>query len=236
MTTTKALIYTRFSPRPSDQIDACVSTEVQAQACKEYAQRNGYEVEGVYSDEEVSRNSLMRPGLGAMMNKVRRGTVVLAYHPDRIGSGIPAAVLQHELSQKGARLEYSHSEFNGDSPEMEFLRSIMHAIAELNRATTALKTAQAMKFRQDQGERMTHPDRVPFGSKVDPENPARTIPDEHERSTLNTMLALHDSGMGVIRIGKELDRLGMPPRSGGEWNRGSVHRIIKREVDRRAKG
>ena len=215
-------------------METTVSTEVQAQACKEHAKRHGYEIAGVFSDEGVSRNTLMRPGLGNMLNHLRRGYVVLAYHPDRIGSGIPAAVLQNEINEKGARLEYSQTEFNGDTPEMEFLRSMMHAIAELNRATGALKTAAAMQYRQNQGERMTHPDRLPYGWKPDPENNARMIPCDDERRVLAQMLAMHERGMSDYRIAKELDRLEIRTRKGKGWNRGTIHRIIRREVQANA--
>lgn len=231
MKRTKALIYTRFSPRPEDQLDKCASSETQAEACRKRAESMGYDVVGIYSDEGVSRNSLERPESARCIANVKRGTVVLAYHPDRVGSPEAAAVFRMEIEKAGGRLEYVDDAYNGDTPEAMLLRGFMHLIAEHQRASIAIRTSAGMRYRQRRGELMTHPSRVPFGRKMHPDDPTRTIADRHEMRTLREMLELDESGLSPYMIAKTLNERGIPTRSGGQWRPTTVRRILKRERD-----
>lgn len=229
MRQTKALIYTRFSPRPEDQMENCVSSEVQERACREYAARKGYEVVGVFHDTGVSRNSLDRPGAARCIGQVKRGSVVIAYHPDRVGAPDAAAVFNIEIERAGGSLEYTEEIYNGDSPNTTFNRGLQHLFAELHRAQTSLRTSAGMQRRQANGERMTHPDRVPIGRKVHPEDPKRTVENPREVAAIRAMLELREEGMGYKRIGDELTARGFRPRRGTRWHPSVVRGVLLRE-------
>ncbi len=57
----KAVIYTRYSPRPNAQ--ECASCEKQEKRCEDYAKSQKYDIWGYYRDESVSGGDLDRPGL-----------------------------------------------------------------------------------------------------------------------------------------------------------------------------
>ncbi len=228
---TRALIYTRFSPRPTHQMDNCVSPQTQEQACREYAKSKGYRVEGVFGDEGVSRETLDREGLAKCLDEVRRGTVVLIYHPDRLGSEIPAMVATHTITSKGGSVEYPQDALNGNDPMVKAMRSFHHIIAGLNNAMNSIKTSDAMQQRSRNGELMTHPDRAPYGLKQDPDNPKRTIRCPEEQQVIQMILDLRSKGMSINKIAGRLNTDGVKPRNGKQFYASTVSNIVKRAED-----
>ena len=232
MPITKALIYTRFSPRPSDQMADTVSPQVQEQECRKFAQSKGYRVVGVFNDAGVSRSTIEREGLVRCVQAVRKGMVVIVYHPDRLGSTVPAAVATGEVERKGGRVEYTLDALNGDGPMTELMRTITHAMAEFTRATGALKTSAGMQRRQANGERMTSAARVPYGTMVDPNNPDATIPNPAEVKVITRIMEMYEvEQLGYKPIAIRLENDGVPTRMGGQWQHSTVRNIVKRQLD-----
>ena len=226
----RALIYTRFSPRPKDEMENAISTEAQIHKCREYADLKGYQVDGVFSDEGVSRNTTNRPGLLDCVGQVRRGTVVIAYTPDRLGSGYDAAAIEHDIEKRGGAVEYTHDHLNGSDPALVMLRQIMHAQNEFQRSQIGRATSSGMSARTRDGQLMTRPDRCPYGWMVDPDNGRRIVPCEPERAVLDRIRTLRDTGMAFTAIAAALNAEGLTNRAGGRFTRSTVWRMYRNAV------
>ena len=236
----KCVIYARFSPRPAEAVADCQSIPTQIAACRAYAEREGYTVIEVFCDEQKSRNDIEREGIYAAIDRLFRGWVLVALSPDRVGAGTCAALIERDIEAKGCTIEYATGDLNGDSPETRMMRGFLRVIAEYERAKIGQRTSAGMRYRQSQGERMTHADRLPIGKKADPENPDRMVDDETEKRTISWILRQHKQGAGAARITRMLNEpertRQMPPR-GHRWHLTTVKRILKRHgKDRKAKG
>ena len=71
------------------------------------------------------------------------------------------------------------------------------------------------------------PQRVPYGFYWDRDTKQRVV-DENENEICKLIAELYWRGYGYRHIGRELDMLGVPPRSGDLWNRDVIRRILER--------
>ncbi len=84
MSTTRAAIYTRIS---SDPKDTQLGVQRQEDECRQLVALRGWEVAGVYQDNDQSAfNGHARPEYRRLLEDVRAGRVqaVVAWHPDRL--------------------------------------------------------------------------------------------------------------------------------------------------------
>lgn len=228
MPLTKAVIYTRFSPRPAEQMDNCVSPQVQEQACREYAKKMGYRVIGVFGDEGVSRNTEVREGLIDCIAAVRKGTVVLVSHPDRLGATVPAAIAEGKINGRGGRVEYTTESLNGDDHISELMRKIMHAIADFERGEIGRRTSRGMKRRQSSGQVMTRRDKLPYGYRIDPDDDTKMIEDADEQRVIERVLELrYEHDLGYRRIAGKLANEGTMARNGKPMSHAMIGNIIR---------
>jgi DNA invertase Pin-like site-specific DNA recombinase len=74
----KVAIYARYSS--DNQRDASIAD--QFRVCREFAQRQGWQIEREYSDHAMSGATLLRPGFQALMREALRNEfdIVLAKH------------------------------------------------------------------------------------------------------------------------------------------------------------
>ena len=78
---------------------------------------------------------------------------------------------------------------------------------------------------------MTHPDRVPYGTIVDPNDPDRIIDNPAEQMILERMMIMRNNeGMGYKTIADSLNSEGVSPRSGRQWWATSVRNIVNRST------
>jgi site-specific DNA recombinase len=101
----RAVIYARFSSDNQRQ----ESITAQVRACTEYAQRNGYTVVKVYTDEAKSATTDDRPGFLEMIEDTKTGrvkvNVVLVHKLDRFArSRYDSAVYRKILAGRDVRL------------------------------------------------------------------------------------------------------------------------------------
>ena len=226
----KCILYARFSPRPKHAMEDCQSIGVQLAACRAFAAQKGYEVAGSFVDEGKSRNDFDRPGLLQAISELRRGWKLIAMRPDRIGSGMGMGVLEHKIESRGASIEYTHDEFNGDSPAKRMVRSVLSAIAEYERELTGMRTSAGMRYRSANGERMTHHDTLPIGRMLDPKDDSRTVVNPEEQEIVDLVAGWHKRGEGPTEIARRLNASRHKPR-GKRWHRTTVVRMIER-IDR----
>jgi len=220
----KAIIYTRFSPRKNG--DESESNETQFAICRDYAFDKEYDVIGHYEDREVSGATVHKPGLAEAIKNLPRGGILLVYKRDRIARDVFLAELaRRQVEAKGGSIEAVKGDIEGDGPYVRMARQVMDAVAELERHMISERTSDAMLRHQKEGRRMSrHP---PYGMRVDPDDKKRLIPVPAEQRAIKRILTLAEEGMNVHRIVRTLD-VEMPEAARhGKWWDKTVRNVIQ---------
>lgn len=185
-----ALIYTRYSPRPTKEGDAermaanedAESIRLQMDVCQRYAVMKGLLITETIKDPETSARQtpvFEREG-GSRLRFLPAGTHVICSKLDRMFRSTADGLLTmnhfkkhgivlHFADQSGCTLDLS-------TGEGEFMFTVLLAAASLEPRRTADRTSKAMKHRQSNGQRMTSAATLPFGTMLDPNDPSKTIP------------------------------------------------------------
>ena len=115
----QCLIYCRVSTE--EQAERGYSLDTQEKLCRDYAERNGYRVAGVFRDEGKSGTTLGRPALQDLLAKCTKGTVIGAIfvqETDRLARNTHDHLTIRALLQKaGVKLISVAQPMLDDSPE-----------------------------------------------------------------------------------------------------------------------
>ena len=151
---TKALIYCRVSS--SRQKTEGHGLESQEQRCREYAEHKGYEVERVFPDDfsgggDFMRRPAMSELLGYLDSRPHINYVVIFDDLKRFARDVEFHwKLRKEFTVRDARPECLNFNFE-DTPEGEFLETILAAQGQLERQQNRRQVIQKMKARLQDG-------------------------------------------------------------------------------------
>jgi site-specific DNA recombinase len=224
----QAVLYGRFSPRPSPE--ECDSVEKQLERCRAYCAGHGYTVVAEHHDKDLSGGRAdNRPGLQeAIATACARKAVLVVYSLSRLARCTKDAIdLAERLNAAGADLAVIQENVNTRSPMGRFIFTLFSALAQLEREQIAERTSSAMLRHQAKGRRMTRPDRCPYGWRPDPANPGRLIEDDEEQAAIALIREEHRRGKGLRAIARALDRAGMGCR-GRRWTHMAVRSVLRR--------
>lgn len=185
-----AIIYTRFSPRPAKDGDAeraaahedAETIRLQIETCHRYAVMKNLFVDATIKDPETSarQTPLFEREGGSRLQFLPRGTHVIASKLDRVFRSTADGLLtMNHFKQKGIIMHFADQSgctLDLSTGEGEFMFTILLAAASLEPRRTADRTSKAMRHRQENGQRMTSTKTIPFGQRIDPNDPSRTIP------------------------------------------------------------
>ncbi len=152
-TNKKALIYCRVSSKKQTKGSGLDSQE---HRCRQYAASKGYEVEAVFPDDVTGAGDFMkRPGMVALLAYLQAQTdsnyVVIFDDLKRFARDtIFHWGLRHKLLEYGATVECLNFNFE-DTPEGEFVETIVAAQGQLERQQNRRQTLQKMKARLEKG-------------------------------------------------------------------------------------
>ena len=225
--TTIAVLYARFSPRPTPE--ECDSVDKQLERCRAYCKGHGYEVVSEFHDKDLSGGRAdNRPGLQkAIAAACKRQAVLVVYSLSRLARCTKDAIdLAERLNGAGADLAVIQKNVNTRSP-MGVCLHAFSALAQLEREQIAERTSSAMLRHQATGRRMTRADRCPYGWRVHPSDLTRLIVDVDEQGTVARFCQAHKNGAGLREICRILDRAGIDCR-GGRWSHTTIRSILKR--------
>ncbi len=146
----KAIIYCRVSSKK--QRSQGSGLDSQEHRCRMHAMSKGYEVEAVFPDDVSGGGDFMkRPGMVALLQYLERHAhtnyVVIFDDLKRFARDtIFHWKLRHELAAYGAHVECLNFNFE-DTPEGEFVETIVAAQGQLERKQNRRQTLQKMKSR-----------------------------------------------------------------------------------------
>lgn len=231
----KAHIYCRVSS--TGQQDN-YSFETQEKACREFAEANGYAVDGVTLEVWTGAEFWERPKLGAIRERVRTGQIdaVVCYAIDRLSRDIAhLAVFGDECDRQNVKLLFVTESFD-DSAEGKLIRSVRGYTAEIERQKIKERVTRGQKARVASGK-LPHGSGKLYGYTQDRETTARQIhPIESEIVKRIWNEAFH-LGLGALTIARRLNREQIPSPASQkrkwpdgrvpQWSKSAVLEILK---------
>ena len=214
-------------------IQNCESCETQLADLRQYAESNGYEVIGEFSDHALSGGDGWedRPGMLGAAAAARRGMVFIVRNYDRLFRDVDkATVFRTNLEAKGVEVisaSPQEAAANGSTLHAKLIRFVILWKAELDREITSARTKLKMRQHQANGRRMSK--LPPYGTMIDPADPNRLIPNPEEQHGVATIRNLRAAGMGLRAIAQELERRGISRRGKTTWPHGLVKAVLDRE-------
>ncbi|MHC4542247.1 MAG: recombinase family protein [Planctomycetota bacterium] len=225
----QAIIYTRFSPRPS--AGDCMSCEFQEQKAREYCAYWDFDVLDVYRDKVASgKRADNRPGLeSALVDVCRLRGVLVVYNLARLSRSLKDLCDIHALLQKKqADIASTTEHIDTTTPRGRAWFHMMSVLAQWQRATTGEYTRAVLLNMQKNGLKVSS--QPPYGYGVDPYDEKRLAPNMEEIQNIELIINLRNQGMSIREICDELTKRGRKPR-GKVWYPKTVSRILDRHTD-----
>jgi len=220
----QAIIYTRFSPKPS--AGDGMSCEFQEQKCQEYCEYHGLDVLAVYHDKRFSgKQSCKRPSLEKALYRVCsewEGVLVVYNLACLARSTKEAITLTERLEKNHAFLVIVKQKIDTSSMDRNFSR-IMAAISDLESRTKGENIRFVLLNMQKHNHRVSR--FPPYGSMIDTTDDTRWARNREEIVTIEKIMNLHKGGYKLQEICAELTRMRRKPR-GEAWYPGTIRRII----------
>jgi site-specific DNA recombinase len=217
-----AVAYLRVSTE-----DQRLGPEAQRAAIEAWATRNTTTVVAWCIDQGVSGGSDLddRPGLVTALNELRRhGAGILGVAKrDRLARDVGvAAAIDRAAHQCGARVVSADGMGNGDDPAEQFMRRMLDAAAEYERALIRARTRAALavkrgRFEYTGGE-------PPYGFDL---IEGRLAPNSYEQHAIRRARRLREGGWSLRQIAAALANRGQYARNGKEFCAAQVLTMVR---------
>ncbi len=125
-----------------------------------------------------------------------------------------------EFQKRGINLHLLDVSVDTSTATGKMFFTVLAMLAQFERDITGERTKTVLDMKRKDGKVWNH---TPFGyDRVDDV----LIPNKKEQKGIQMMKRLHDQGYSLREIAGELELAGIPPKRGGEWQAGSVKKII----------
>ena len=209
--------------------------DVQEEAIRAWAKRDGFVVAGMHTDAGVSGSNGLdtRVALPEALAEIRekRASGLVVYRLDRLARDL---VLQEtllaEVRRMGAEVystaggEAAYLVDDPDDPSRRLIRQILGAVSEYERSMIGLRLRSGRRRKSAVGGYAYGS--PPYGwESVD----GVLVEVEHEQAVLARMRALQKSGRSIRQIAEELNADAVPAkREGSRWHPTTVSRALVR--------
>jgi len=217
-----AVIYARYSSHNQRE----VSIEQQIDECMDFAKKNNLFILETYADKAVSGKTDRRKSFQRMMRDAEKGyfQVVISYKSNRIGRNMLQALTNEEkLSKFGVRVLYAKEEFGDNAAGRFALRTMMN----VNQFFSENMAEDIMRGLLDNAERCMVTGALPLGYVSD-ENHRYAI-DEGQAAIVREIFDRFLAGWSFADMANDLNQRGITTKQGGQWNKGSFHRLLSNE-------
>jgi DNA invertase Pin-like site-specific DNA recombinase len=218
-----AVIYARFSSHNQRE----VSIDQQVKACTDFAKRKELEIVGVYSDAAISgKETDNRPQFQRMLADAQdhKFGYVIAWKSNRIARNMVKAMeTEAMLRVLGIDCLYVEEDFDNTAAGRFALRNMMN----VNQFYIENMAEDIIRGMNDNAQKCIVNGPVPLGYQRGSDGKYEINTEEAEvvRSIFDKFLA----GAPFADIAYELNARGVKTKSGGEWNKGSFHRMLRNE-------
>lgn len=210
--------------------DQSLGPQAQRLAIERWAAGAGVQVVAIHDDLGLSGGlpAEMRPGLlAALASVVEAGAgLLVAAKRDRIARDVVIAATVEQLAKDaGARVVTADGISAEDTPEGQFMRTIMDAFAAYERALIRARTKAALAVKKSRGERTGS---IPFGYALSA-NGVQVEINREEQHAMREILSWRAQGHSYKHIAKLLTTYGFKPR-GSRWHKNTVVRLLAQRV------
>ncbi|MBW2063361.1 MAG: recombinase family protein [Deltaproteobacteria bacterium] len=212
----KALIYCRVSTE--EQAERGYSLETQEKYCRQFAERNGYKIVGVYRDEGKSGKRLDRPALKDLLSRIQEDksiSAVIIQETDRLARNTKDHLTIRALLQKAnVNLVSVAQPMLDDSPEGTMIDTIIASVNQFQSDINGRKTSKGMQEKFDSG---WWPTWAPLGyinKEIRPQEKI-IVPDQEKWHLVRKALKMYLTGnYSAIEIADILYQKGLRSRTG----------------------
>ena len=230
-----AYIYCRVSS--AKQVTEGHGLASQELRCRDFAERKGYRVAGVFRDEGISGGLIDRPGMQAMLETLethdgQTQPVVIIDDISRLARGLDAHIqLRTAIAGAGGRLESPSIEF-GDDPDSLLVENLLASVSQHQRQKNAEQVVNRMKARVMAGY-WCFASVAGYRYETVAGHGRMLVPDEPNATAIREVLEGYASGR--FETHAEIKRFletfpSFPRNSQGEVNLFFVHRLLKRSL------
>ena len=228
MVPARVLTYSRVSTDAQERDGTSLDT--QEQACKEYAESNGWVVVERIRDAASGFN-LDRPGIERTRQLLRQGVVdiVVAFAVDRLSRNQNhIGVLFDEVEQSGAKLDFVTEVFE-DTAIGRFILAARAFVGEVEREKIAERTMRGKMERARSGRLPQGTGKGCYGYRYDRESGRRSV-DAFQATVVNRIFQRYVETQSFSKVSNELNEAGIPAFAGGRWYPLTIQRILSNEA------
>ncbi|NJO85106.1 MAG: recombinase family protein [Blastochloris sp.] len=248
----RAAIYARVSTQL--QADTGYGLDAQVDACKRYADAQGYSVVGVWKDA-ISGTTSERPALDQLLDTIREQSVhvVVMHEADRLARDfVEYITIKGLFKNAGVRIEFARGINVDDDEDGEMIERVLASLADRERKRIVRKMRDGIIEKVKQGEVFSA--KPPYGynlvSAPDAQNPKKKRNyfdiNEDESRAVKLIFQWYTTGdeNGLCSVGdivRNLKALGIPSRNDVVqeykpkaeryvWTRRMVNKILTSET------
>lgn len=216
-----AVIYARYSS--SSQREA--SIEEQIKVCTDYAKRNNYAIIKSYKDSAMTGKNDSRPALQKLLRDCANKTfdVVLVYSIDRFGRNLIQSLDNANKIENSGVLLVSVTESFSNDPSGRFFRNLMMAHAQYYSDELAVKIKRGMDYNAERC--LCTGGNIALGYTVDQEKHFQIDP--NTAPIVEKIFEMYADGKTITKITSHLNALGLKTSRGVDFNKNSLHTILK---------
>lgn len=218
----KSVIYARYS---SDR-QRDVSIDQQIKHIEQYAEHNGYEIVGTYTDRALTGRTDARPGFQQMLKDAekRQWSFIIVYSLDRFSRDKYDNVLyKHKLKQYNVKV-ISATEPISDDPAGVLLEGILESYSMYYSLELSNKIKRGIEDNASRGMVYGY---TPLGYRRGHDGHYEIVPDEAD--IVREIYQRVSSGDGYADIANDLNARGIKTRTGAVWSKSSFHKILTNE-------
>jgi DNA invertase Pin-like site-specific DNA recombinase len=224
---TSAWIYGRVSTDEQRESGAGIAAGLDA--CRAYAQRQGWDIGGEFTDEGVSGATGLdkRPALLEAITAMGKGDVLLVSKRDRLGrEPMAIAMIEAAIKRKGGRVVSVAGEgTDSDEPTAILMRRMVDAFSEYERLVIKARTRAGMQAKRRRGERVGQ---LPYGADVDADG-VRLVENKGELEAVAMVKELRGRGLSMEAVAERMNNMGIPTKKpGARWHTTQVFRLLNR--------
>jgi len=204
-----------------------VSLDVQRERIAAWCVANDCELASVHVDAGLSGGRAdNRPALQRALHEVRStGGILVVYSLSRLARSTRDTLeIADQLDKAGADLVSLSEKIDTTSAAGRMLFRMLAVLSEFERDLVSERTTAALAYKRANGERLGG---VPFGYQLAGDG-VHLVPDETEQAIIRTIAELRHDGLSYRRIGQELHRRGLNPKSAERWHAKVIMEIFKR--------
>lgn len=218
------------------QAEHGLGLDVQRQAIKAWARKNGHTIASWHSDEGVSGSNGLdtRNALPDALRAIREGKAagLAVYRLDRLARDlILQETLLREIAGMGGNVfstfagEQEVIEDDPEDPSRRLIRQVLGAVSEYERSLIRLRLRNGRRRKAERGGYAYGSPHLGWRSEG-----GELVPVPDEQDTLRRIHELRAAGSSIREIADTLTAARLKPKRGGEWHPETIRRILARDL------